>query len=461
MTVATEPAAVGGREVEAGGVAVERVEAGADVAQPDSAAALALMLVAEAGAVVAEGDDERRALAPRRDFDLPRPVFEAAHAVLDGVLGEGLEDQVRDERVEERRRHGLGDLQSVLEADALDVEVAPEEVELVAERDLLRGRVVEGAAEERAQPGDDAPNAAGIALDEGADGVERVEEEVRVELHPERREPGGGELGFEPRGLGEEARGLGLPLAEAEEVVAREAGGEEREVDHEFVEELEAGEGVAGRDPPGEPVHPPHAWKLGEDEGADDEDAGDFDGRRYGEGEEEVDREPPPPVGAFERVAADEREDDGRERRPEGVLRDRQEQLGRGDAGRPARVEGAADEREGAEHDPEPEHGGPLGGAGPRAGGGGRRRHRGEGRRTGRASGPPEGRRSQSTGFRRVAARVRGVCGAVRDAEVRFVPRGGSARSKRANIPPKPARPGHPSLLRFPTLRALHHRLNR
>ena len=69
----------------------------------------------------------------------------------------------------------------------------------------------------------------GIALDQRRDGVQRVEEEVRVELHPQRVQPRLGELRLQLRGLR-----LLLPLAQEE--LAREAGGQHGEVDEQLIE---------------------------------------------------------------------------------------------------------------------------------------------------------------------------------------------------------------------------------
>src|SRR5690606_12446845 len=167
-----------GSEGERGGGSVERVEAGARVAEADALRRALGGLVRQAGAVVLHVEHEAGARSARADGEAAGAVLDAADAVLDGVLDERLEDQVRHERVERAGLDLLGHVERALEADALDVQVVAEEVELVAERDLGGGGLVEGAAQERAQAGDDAADAGGIALDEGADGVERVEEEV-------------------------------------------------------------------------------------------------------------------------------------------------------------------------------------------------------------------------------------------------------------------------------------------
>ena len=73
--------------------------------------------------------------------------------------------------------------QAVAEARALDVEVAVEELKLLPERHLLRGRRVERQAQEVAEPRDHLVGRVRVGVDERGDGVQGVEEEVRVELH--------------------------------------------------------------------------------------------------------------------------------------------------------------------------------------------------------------------------------------------------------------------------------------
>ena len=72
-------------------------------------------------------------------------------AVADGVLDDGLQDEVGHLAVERLRiDEDLGG-EPVVEARALDVEVAVEKLQLLAQPDLLRGGVVEREAQEVAE----------------------------------------------------------------------------------------------------------------------------------------------------------------------------------------------------------------------------------------------------------------------------------------------------------------------
>jgi hypothetical protein len=85
-------------------------------------------------------------------------------------------------------------------ADFHDLEVSPKQVELLAERDLLFRRALDGVSEELAQSRDHAPHAARVAFHQRRDRVQRIEEKVRVELHAQGVEPRFGELCTELRG---------------------------------------------------------------------------------------------------------------------------------------------------------------------------------------------------------------------------------------------------------------------
>ncbi len=215
-----------GGEAEPSGVAVARGEAGARVGE---AHALVRAGAHEAGPIVLDLHDERRAHPLRRHRHVPRAVFEARHPVLDGVLDKRLEQQRGHERAGHAGRNVERRREPVAEADALDVEVVVEESDLVGEGDLALPRVVEHAAQEGAQAGHHAAHARRVALGEGGNGVERVEEKVRVELHPQRVEARGGQQR-------RQAHRLGLALAAPGEVGPRVPGGEQRQVEEQVAE---------------------------------------------------------------------------------------------------------------------------------------------------------------------------------------------------------------------------------
>src|SRR5690606_8946062 len=119
-------------------------------------------------------------------------------------------NQVRHEGAENVWIDLFDDFESVLEAYALDLEVVPYEAELFFKGHLLPVGSFEGAPEQGAQPRDDVLVTFGLFVGERADGVQRIEEEVVVDLPPERRQAGVGKLGLEARRLGFETGGVGL-----------------------------------------------------------------------------------------------------------------------------------------------------------------------------------------------------------------------------------------------------------
>ena len=67
----------------------------------------------------------------------------------DGILDQRLEDELGHHRLLNVGGSGNGDFQSVRKAKLLDLEVAPDEVQLLVERHLLVGHVVERHLVER------------------------------------------------------------------------------------------------------------------------------------------------------------------------------------------------------------------------------------------------------------------------------------------------------------------------
>jgi len=153
--------------------------------------------------------------------------------VLHRVLHQRLQDQVGHQRVHHPGFHLGFHLERSLEADAHDLQVAVHELDLLAQRDLRLARAFQRVAQELAEARDHPPHAARVALDQRGHGVQRVEQEVRVDLAAQRRQPRLGQLGAELRGFGLQARGLVLPGAVAVLRVARHAGGHDPRVhDH-------------------------------------------------------------------------------------------------------------------------------------------------------------------------------------------------------------------------------------
>src|ERR1043165_4952183 len=133
--------------------AVVLFEPRACVAEADAGGRLA-----DAGAVVAHADRDTVAVAARGDLE------HAGLAVLERVLDERLQDEVRHERVERL----LGDAplraQASLKTDFHDFNVAVEQLELLAQRHLVGGARVDRASQQLAEARDHLADARGIAV---------------------------------------------------------------------------------------------------------------------------------------------------------------------------------------------------------------------------------------------------------------------------------------------------------
>src|SRR5690606_26100077 len=124
---------------------VELLQTGARIAKPESLRGEHIA-VGGGRAVVSHRENDPLATAVRLDL-YAADATDLADPVLDGVLDEGLQDQVRHERVPHFGRHPHMQLQTALEADAHDLEIALEERQLLLERDLLLARAFERAAQ--------------------------------------------------------------------------------------------------------------------------------------------------------------------------------------------------------------------------------------------------------------------------------------------------------------------------
>ena len=128
-------------------------------------------------ALAARADDERAGLDARTE-----PVAQR-------VLDERLHDEQRHARARHARIHVDRRLQPVGETNALDVQIALDELQLVGQRQVavpLR----EQRPQQLAEAGDQPHDTGGIAgARERRDAVQAVEEEVRLELAAQRVEP--------------------------------------------------------------------------------------------------------------------------------------------------------------------------------------------------------------------------------------------------------------------------------
>ena len=278
--------------------AVELFEPGADVGQPDAPPGPDLVVPIHAPAIVPYFQLQEAIVRSTGSGDLHPPWLDARRdAMADGVLHQRLQDQMGHACIQRLWRDVHHDRQPVLQARLLDLEVGLEKGELLAQRHLLRLLVLEGGAQEVAEAGDHSPGGLRFGGDERRDRVQRVEEEVRLQLHLERLQP---RLGEAPRQL---LRCL-LALAIAPVVEHEVCDAEEERIEEDV---------LAGRSPElrtegahADPRHVPAQH---------DHDAGARE--RDDDGSDEVHRDPPEHSPPLEGKAAGQPEDGEGGERPE------------------------------------------------------------------------------------------------------------------------------------------------
>lgn len=172
-------------------------------------------------------------------------------AMADGIFEEGLEEEGGDGGGEAILGDGFSDGEAMAEADFFDIEIASGEVEFLLEGGFGGIGSGEGEAEEIGEAGEHFVGGLGIAMDEGGDGVEGIEEEMGVELHAEGLETGLGELTGEGTGMAfafTESGLLGEPMPDADDegVGGEEEGEAGGEVELEAFLEGGGAEGTGG-----------------------------------------------------------------------------------------------------------------------------------------------------------------------------------------------------------------------
>src|SRR5262245_6222796 len=173
------------RDREQPALAVQRAQA---LARVLDAVAFEAHAGVEAGAVVDDRQLERVAV-PARTHD---------HLAGIGTLGDAVADGVLDQMLQREARHGGGeprvtDLEAraepVGEARLLDAEVLADQIELVLEAHFVRAVAAQRTAEYVAELLDDPRRGGALTVaHQHADGVERVEEKVRIDLRLQRGE---------------------------------------------------------------------------------------------------------------------------------------------------------------------------------------------------------------------------------------------------------------------------------
>ena len=140
------------------------------------------------------------------DFEMILVLDEAGlDAAAFGTFEDAVDDGVLDERLEEERRdldfrelflwEIIGDGEAVAEAGALEFGVALDDVQLFGERDKFR-RVVQAVAEIVREVADELSCIFRIASHIVADGIQRIVEEVRIDLRLKSADLGFGEKIF-------------------------------------------------------------------------------------------------------------------------------------------------------------------------------------------------------------------------------------------------------------------------
>ena len=123
-----------------------------------------------------------------------------ADAVADGVFNQRLQNQVGDKRVEGARIDFGFDAKAIVEARLLNVDVLLQERELLMQRDFVHADAVERHAQQVGELERHVLGGFAVVASERGDGVQRVEQEVRLELDLQHFELSVGQLRFELRG---------------------------------------------------------------------------------------------------------------------------------------------------------------------------------------------------------------------------------------------------------------------
>ena len=251
--------------------------------------------------------------------------------MTDRVLDQWLEHQPGDGYVQSVLVHGDRHRERSLEADPLDLGVGLEQGQLLADWDLLRGAFGQAPVEQAPEPARHAGRAVRVPVHQLADRVERVEQEVGMELQRQDVQPGVEQPGLEP-GRAERHR------VEIAEPAPRHAGSRQEGVEeHRLIDaaqipeerrrrprqaeppgrrpapgavderEAERHAEVRGDDPGAAPRHPPHPLDLGQHRRREQD---PWQGEQEGLGQRERRRRGRPADGDHPERGAEQRERD-------------------------------------------------------------------------------------------------------------------------------------------------------
>lgn len=195
---------------------------------------------AEAGAGIAHAHPKRPVVGPR--FDADRPGRTATREAMDdGVFNKGLKDHRRHFGVQHVFGHALTNAQPIPKRESLDFKVNLEELQLVGEWNLPRPAIIKANAEQAAEPTDRLDNGVILTLSrQHGDGIQRVEQEVRVQLRLERAEAGFGHAVLEVSRSGLETRRFQSTFLCLGPVIKRVGHADNRPVRHQIDREVES-----------------------------------------------------------------------------------------------------------------------------------------------------------------------------------------------------------------------------
>ena len=153
--------------------------------QPDTAMILLLVGTRE---VVLDVDDHR--LRIEADVDIDFPLLEFTQApVAHGVLHEGLQQERGYRVLLDALFHPKRNLKAIPEPCVDEGEICPKDGHFLPDRDLTPAGIVKRLTKQVAQAPDHLVGRNGIFVHGGGDGVQRIEEEVRLQLEAQRFEP--------------------------------------------------------------------------------------------------------------------------------------------------------------------------------------------------------------------------------------------------------------------------------
>ncbi len=160
-------------------LAIEAIDPRSRIRQAD--AFTPLPVLRQPRPIVPDAQPERVAVGLRLDRQCAR-THQRLEAVANRVLDERLQDQRRHHHVQGGRVDPILDAQPIAEVHLLDVEIRAQILELLGQLDFLHADLAQRDAEQIAEPLDHRVRLLRIAMDERRDRVQRVEQEMRMQL---------------------------------------------------------------------------------------------------------------------------------------------------------------------------------------------------------------------------------------------------------------------------------------